>query len=96
MRIQTMLGVLFAVASADIAMAAGCVLDNPFEFDPKNGKPPVTFQGLIKEGFKIVSAISTPAGPGMFLQRNNDVCFCVVAETPKSANLATRYCKPVN
>ena len=35
------------------------------------------------------------AGPGVFMRKKDKLFFCVVAETPKSADVATRYCKPV-
>ena len=50
---------------------------------------------LMKDGFTLASTIATPAGPGLFLVKADRLFFCVVAETEKSADVATRYCKPV-
>ncbi len=55
----------------------------------------VTVQSLLKQEFAVAGAIPSPAGPGLFLQKKDQLFFCVVAETPKSASVATRYCKPV-
>jgi hypothetical protein len=50
---------------------------------------------LLKDGFTLASTIPTSAGPGLFLVKAEKLFFCVVAETEKSADVATRYCKPV-
>jgi len=50
---------------------------------------------LLKDGFTLASTIPSSAGPGLFLIRGDKLFFCVVAETEKSADVATRYCKPV-
>ena len=55
-----------------------------------------TVQSLLKDGFALVSTIPSPAGPGLFLVKGDTMFFCVVAETPTSADVATRYCKPVH
>jgi hypothetical protein len=54
-----------------------------------------TVASLLKEGFTVTGVIASPAGPGLFLHKADKLMFCVVAETPKSADVATRYCKPV-
>ena len=56
----------------------------------------VTVQSLIEQEFLVVGTIPSNAGPGLFLQKKDKLFFCVVAETPKSADVATRYCKPVH
>jgi hypothetical protein len=56
---------------------------------------PVTVQSLLDQDFQVVSTIPSNAGPGVFLQKKDKLFFCVVAETPKSVDVATRYCKPV-
>jgi len=50
---------------------------------------------LLKDGFTLASTIPTPAGPGLFLVKAERLFFCVLAETEKSVDVATRYCKPV-
>ncbi|HMK78535.1 MAG TPA: hypothetical protein VK438_02750 [Xanthobacteraceae bacterium] len=56
----------------------------------------VTVTSLMKDGFTLVSTIPSPAGPGLFLVKGERMFFCVVAETPTSIDVATRYCKPVH
>lgn len=55
----------------------------------------VTVQSLIKDGYTVVGVIPSSAGPGLFLQKGDDLVVCFVAETPSSPTVATRYCKPV-
>ena len=55
----------------------------------------VTVKSLLAQDFAVVGAITSNAGPGLFLQKKDKAFFCVVAETPTSASVATRYCKPV-
>lgn len=50
---------------------------------------------LLKDGFAIAGVIPSSAGPGIFLHNAERLFFCVVAETPSSADVTTRYCKPV-
>jgi hypothetical protein len=50
---------------------------------------------LLKDGFTVAGVIPSPAGPGLFLHKGDKLIFCVVAETEKSPDVATRYCKPV-
>jgi len=52
-------------------------------------------QALLKDGFTLAGTITSSAGPGLFLVKGDKMFFCVVAETPTSADVATRYCKPV-
>jgi len=52
-------------------------------------------QSLMDEGYTVVGVIPSQAGPGVFLQKGNSLAFCCVAETPGSAAVDTRYCKPV-
>ena len=56
---------------------------------------PVTVKSLLAQEFAVVGTITSPAGPGVFLQKKDKLFFCVVAETPNSTAVATRYCKPV-
>ena len=55
----------------------------------------VTVQSLISQDFVVVGAITSPVGPGLFLQKKDKVVFCLVVETPTSQDVTTRYCKPV-
>jgi hypothetical protein len=41
------------------------------------------------------TASSAVGGGGVFLQKGNALVFCIVAETPTSPTVATKYCKPV-
>jgi hypothetical protein len=73
-----------ALASALLTVASGSVLAQE-----------QTVAALLKDGFAIAGVIPSPAGPGLFLHKGDKLMFCVVAETPSSADVATRYCKPV-
>ena len=55
----------------------------------------VTVQSLLKQDFAIVGVITSPAGPGLFLQKKDRLFLCFVAETPSSPAVTTHYCKPV-
>jgi hypothetical protein len=55
-----------------------------------------TVASLLKDGFAVAGVIPSSAGPGLFLAKGDKLMFCVVAETPSSKDVATRYCKPVN
>jgi hypothetical protein len=55
-----------------------------------------TVASLMKDGFAVAGVIPSQAGPGLFLAKGDKLMFCVVAETPSSKDVATRYCKPVN
>jgi hypothetical protein len=70
---------------AALAIVSGAVL----------AEQAVTVQSLLKEGFNVTGAITSPAGPGLFLQKDDHLYFCVVSETPQSSAVTTRYCKPV-
>ena len=50
-------------------------------------------QSLLKQDFAIVGAITSPAGPGLFLQKKEQLFVCSVAETPQSQTVATHYRK---
>ena len=50
---------------------------------------------LLKSGFTIAGVIPSSAGPGIFLVKGEQLIACFVAETPRSAEVKTRYCKPV-
>jgi hypothetical protein len=56
---------------------------------------PPTVESLLKDGFSVVGAIPSQVGPGLFLQNKDQMFLCFVSETQDSANVTTRYCKPV-
>jgi hypothetical protein len=60
-----------------------------------NAQQAVTVKSLLAQDFNVVGAITSPAGPGVFLQKKDKLFLCFVAETPSSPAVATRYCKPV-
>jgi hypothetical protein len=55
----------------------------------------MTVQSLMNEGYTVAGVITSPAGPGVFLQNGHALLVCFVAEKPGSPMLATQYCKPV-
>jgi len=55
-----------------------------------------TVAGLVKDGYEIKGVMPSNAGPGVLLQKGEDVVMCFVAETPDSPDIATQYCKPVH
>jgi hypothetical protein len=55
----------------------------------------VTVQALLSEGYEIKGVMPSSAGPGILLQKGDQLVMCFVAETPQSAELTTQYCKPV-
>ena len=56
---------------------------------------PVTVKSLLAQDFVVVGTFRDVAGGGIFLQKKDKLFFCLVAETPTSTTVATRYCKPV-
>jgi hypothetical protein len=55
----------------------------------------VTVQALLTEGYEIKGVIPSNAGPGLLLQKGDQLVMCFVAETPQSTEISTQYCKPV-
>ncbi len=55
----------------------------------------VSVSVLLKQKYEIVGVIQSSAGPGIFLKKGDDLMLCFVAETVGSADVATKYCKPV-
>jgi hypothetical protein len=55
----------------------------------------VTVQALLTEGYEVKGVMPSNAGPGILLQKGDQLVMCFVAETPQSAEIATQYCKPV-
>ena len=56
----------------------------------------LTVDSLLKQGYEIKAAFPSKAGPGLVLEKSDQVMMCFVAETPDSAEVATQYCKPVH
>ena len=56
---------------------------------------PVTVKSLLSQDFTVVGSVTSPIGPGVFLQKKDKLFLCFVAEAEKSPTVATRYCKPV-
>jgi len=54
-----------------------------------------TVASLLGQDFVVVGTMASQIGPGLFLQKKDKLFLCFVAETEKSASVATRYCKPV-
>lgn len=57
----------------------------------------VTVTSLLHQGYAVAGTVSSPAGgAGLLLRNDAKLYFCFVAETPQSATVETRYCKPVD
>ena len=56
----------------------------------------VTVDSLLKDGYEVKAAFPSNAGPGLVLQKGDAVVMCFVAESKKSSDVATQYCKPVH
>ena len=55
-----------------------------------------TVQSLLRQEFVVVGVVNNPAvGAGLFLQKKDQLFLCFASETPQSAAVTTRYCKPV-
>jgi hypothetical protein len=54
-----------------------------------------TVSGLLAQGYQVVGTTVTSAGVGLFLQNAHKLFFSLVAETPTSPEVNTRYCKSV-
>jgi hypothetical protein len=55
----------------------------------------MTVESLMNEGYTVAGAITSPAGPGVFLQKGHALLVCFVVEKPESPTVTTQYCKPV-
>jgi hypothetical protein len=55
----------------------------------------VNVQSLMSDGYTVAGVVTSPAGPGVFLQKGNALVVCFVAEKPGSPSVDTQYCKPV-
>jgi hypothetical protein len=49
----------------------------------------------MNEGYTVAGVITSPAGPGVFLQKGHALLVCFVVEKPGSPTVTTQYCKPV-
>jgi len=67
----------------------------PFGAVAAQAQEPVTVKSLLAQDFVVVGTFRDVAGGGIFLQKKDKLFFCLVAETPTSTTVATRYCKPV-
>jgi hypothetical protein len=67
----------------------------PFGAVAAHAQEPVTVKSLLAQDFAVVGTFRDVAGGGIFLQKKDKLFFCLVAETPTSTTVATRYCKPV-
>lgn len=74
------------IAAATIAVSTLCAA----------AQDAMTVEGLVREGYEVKAAFPSNAGPGLVLQKGDAVVMCFVAETKKSADVATQYCKPVH
>ena len=63
---------------------------------PVMAEEPVTVQSLLNQDFTVVSTITTHVGPGLFLQKKDQLFLCFVVETQQSPTLNTLYCKPIH
>jgi hypothetical protein len=69
---------------------------NPIFAQPAASAEKDTVGSLLAQDYAIAGAISTTSGaPGLFLRKGTRLYLCFIAETPQSATVATRYCKPV-
>ena len=50
---------------------------------------------LMGDGYRGAGVVTSPAGPGVFLQKDNALIVCFVAEKPGSPSVDTQYCQPV-
>jgi hypothetical protein len=55
-----------------------------------------TVDTLLADGYTVVAAVTSQIGPGVFLQKGQNLEVCFVSETPSSPAVTTRYCKPVH
>jgi hypothetical protein len=47
-------------------------------------EPAITVQSLLKDGFNIAGTVASPAGPGLFLQKDDQLYLCIVTETRRN------------
>lgn len=59
-----------------------------------------TVESLLKQGYDVIGVFPSSAGPGLLLEQDDEdgnakLMMCFVAETPRSTEITTQYCKPV-
>ena len=56
----------------------------------------ITATSLLAQDYVIAGTLSVPSGgAGLFMRKDSKLYFCFLTETPQSATVSTRYCKPV-
>ena len=56
----------------------------------------VTVSSLLAQDYTIAGTLSPPSGgAGLLMRKGAKLYFCFTTETPQSAVVSTRYCKPV-
>ena len=56
----------------------------------------ITVSSLLAQDYTIAGTLSVPSGgAGLFMRKDKMLYFCFATETPMSATISTRYCKPV-
>jgi hypothetical protein len=56
----------------------------------------ITVSALLAQDYAIAGTLSVPSGgAGLFMRKGASLYFCFLTETPTSAAVSTRYCKPV-
>jgi uncharacterized membrane protein len=55
----------------------------------------INVQSLMSDACTVAGVVTSPAGPGVFLQKGNALVVCFVAEKSGSASVDTQYCKTV-
>jgi hypothetical protein len=77
-----------------LALAAGMLLASHIAASAQNQK--ISVQSLLNDGYTIAGITTSQAGGGLvYLQKGTTLMLCFVTETPTSAAVDTRYCKPV-
>ncbi len=59
------------------------------------GPEKITVRSLLRHDFTVVGAIASQIGPGLLLQKKDQLFICFVSETKTSTSVTTIYCKPV-
>jgi len=56
----------------------------------------ITVSSLLGQDYVIAGTLSVPSGgAGLFMRKDKMLYFCFATETPQSAKVSTKYCKPV-
>ncbi len=62
---------------------------------PALADDPMTVASLLKQGYDVVGVTPSSIGAGIYLRKADKLVACFASETPNSATISTRYCKPV-